>query len=179
MTARRGGYSFRPMRTSSTYFPSSRNSPGAPLDDEPLRLVEPPGGGVVPENAQGEAAGALPPGLLRRGPQQRPADTGPARLLRDDEPEDLPHMRVGGERGREADAEVADYVSVHASVRVFAGLGHEVVPGPEPLGVERLVRRLRPGLDGVQRGPGGAVEPPERVLVGGGGPAYARRRVRN
>ena len=65
-------------------------------------------------------------------------------------------MRVAGERGGRDQPDVADD-------RAVGVLGDQVVLGPVRSVEERLVRRLRPRLHGVQRRPGVPVERAERL----------------
>ncbi|BFO20871.1 hypothetical protein SHKM778_72590 [Streptomyces sp. KM77-8] len=94
------------------------------------------------EYAQGDPAGAALPRPVHGGPYQRPAHAPSACLLDDGEAADLPYVRVGGEFGGEAEADVA-----HDPAPV---LGDMVVTGPGAFAEEGVERRSRRRGDGVQ-----------------------------
>src|SRR5258708_29782553 len=77
------------------------------FDDEPGRVVEPPGADVRREDTQGEAAGAAPAGLACRGVGQRtPAAPAPPGRG-DSDPLHRHHMGARRKPARPAPAHVA------------------------------------------------------------------------
>ena len=89
------GSEARPMSTSSTYSPSSRNSSGrTPSTTKPSDSYSLRAGALCPRTRRVRRRAPLPAGLLDGRADQGPADAAAARLVGDGEALDLPDMRV-------------------------------------------------------------------------------------